>query len=354
MKETCEKLVGEDGYIIFNMGKEDGVSCIDGIIYENIENWKKLQEVCKDIIQNKEIDYPDLKIIVIDTIDQMFELAETQVIAMYNAEKAGEKNFKKCTSINAAYGGYGSGLDKSCQIVLDMIWALKKAGLAVWMCGHTKNKDIVDPLTDQTYTTISANLSQKYFNAIKTKMDVVGMAVIDRDIVTESTGRKDINNKDITKNKIVSEARKIIFRDDNYGVDSKSRFRHIVEEIPLDTDSFIKAIKDAIEKAKNTPDEKEIPVKEIIVKEEVVEETSVEESVEETSVEESTDLFNEVSNEPEEIPIETLRKGVASAVRKIKDEDKKNQIREFVANNGGKVPNLSREALEELLELCNS
>lgn len=354
MKETCEKLVGEDGYIIFNMGKEDGVSCIDGIIYENIENWKKLQEVCKDIIQNKETDYPDLKIIVIDTIDQMFELAETQVIAMYNAEKAGEKNFKKCTSINAAYGGYGSGLDKSCQIVLDMIWALKKAGLAVWMCGHTKNKDIVDPLTDQTYTTISANLSQKYFNAIKTKMDVVGMAVIDRDIVTESTGRKDINNKEITKNKIVSEARKIIFRDDNYGVDSKSRFRHIVEEIPLDTDSFIKAIKDAIEKAKNTPDEKESPVKEIIVEEEVVEETPVKEPVKETPVEESADLFNEVSDEPEEIPIETLRKGVASAVRKIKDEDKKNQIREFVANNGGKVPNLSREALEELLELCNS
>ena len=54
MVETCEKLVGEDGYIIFNMGKEDGISCIDGAIYENIETWKKFDEVTKDIIKNKE------------------------------------------------------------------------------------------------------------------------------------------------------------------------------------------------------------------------------------------------------------------------------------------------------------
>ena len=249
MVNTCEKLVGDDGYIVFNMGKEDGISCIDGAIYENIESWKKFDEVTKDIVKNKSTDYPDLKIIVIDTIDQLFDIAEPEVIRRYNQEKMGEKGFKPATSINAAYGGFGAGLSACEKIVLDKIWDLKSVGIAVWMCGHTKTKDIIDPLTDQTYTTISANLSQRYFNAVKTKMHIVGMAVIDRDIVTESTGRKDIKNNEITKNKIMSEARKIIFRDDNYGVDSKSRFADIVEEIPLDSDAFIKAIQDAIYKA---------------------------------------------------------------------------------------------------------
>lgn len=260
MVNVCHKLVGDDGYIIFNMGKEDGISCIDGAIYENIETWKKLDEVVKDIVRNKESDYPDLKIVVIDTIDQMFELGEQEVIRLHNIEKRNEKNFTPITSINAAFNGYGAGLEKNCQLVLDKIWELKKAGIAVWMCGHTKTKDIVDPLTDQTYTTISANLSQKYFNAVKTKMHIVGMAVIDRDIKTEAVGRKDINNKEVTRNKITSEARKIIFRDDNYGVDSKSRFADIVDEIPLDADAFIKAVQDAIYKAENKTQDEDAPL----------------------------------------------------------------------------------------------
>lgn len=276
MVNVCHKLVGDDGYIIFNMGKEDGISCIDGAIYENIETWKKLEEVSKDIIRNKDTDYPDLKIVVFDTIDQMFDLAEQETIRLHNIEKRNEKNFTPITTINAAFGGYGAGLDYCCKLVLDKIWEFKKAGITVWMCGHTKTKDIVDPLTDQTYTTISANLSQKYFNAIKTKMHIVGMAVIDRSIETEAVGRKDIHNKEVTRNKIKSEARKIIFRDDNYGVDSKSRFADIVDEIPLDADEFIKAVQDAIYKAeKHKQDEstplyksEPKPVKEPVIEEE--------------------------------------------------------------------------------------
>ena len=38
----------------------------------------------------------------------------------------------------------------------------------------------------------------------------------------------------------------ICFRDDNFSVDSKSRFADIVDRIPLDADEFIKALTDAI------------------------------------------------------------------------------------------------------------
>lgn len=353
MYETCEKLVGEDGYLLLNMGKEDGVSCIDGVVYENVESWKKFDEVTKDIIKNKKTDYPDLKIIVIDTIDQLFDMAEPEIVRRYNQEKMGEKGFKPVKTINAAYGGFGAGLTECERLVLNKIWELKSVGVTVWMCGHVKAKEIIDPVTDQTYNTLSALLSQRYFNAIKTKMHIVGMAVIDRNVVTESTGRKNIVTKEeITKNKVVSEARKIIFRDDNYGVDSKSRFKYIADEIPLDSDAFIKAIQDAIDKAAKSDGE----TRQIIKKPEPVQEP-------EPNVEEPPFPMNDPEEESEEIDIEEdldsdedtrtddeLREEIKEKNREA-DAEKKKEIKAAIIERGGKLINLDREKLLEVLEL---
>lgn len=61
------------------------------------------------------------------------------------------------------------------------------------------------------------------------------------------TGRKNVvNGKEEIVGKVKSERRVICFRDDNFSVDSKSRFADIVDRIPLDADEFIKALTDAI------------------------------------------------------------------------------------------------------------
>ena len=41
MKDICEKLAGEDGYLALDVGKEDGHDAIAGIVSERIENWAK-------------------------------------------------------------------------------------------------------------------------------------------------------------------------------------------------------------------------------------------------------------------------------------------------------------------------
>ena len=64
--------------------------------------------------------------------------------------------------------------------------------------------------------------------------------------MTEKLGRKDIKGKEITRNIVSKEARKIAFRSDNYNLDSKCRFPEIVSEIDLDPHQFIQAITDAI------------------------------------------------------------------------------------------------------------
>ena len=41
-KQMCEKLVGDDGYIHLDIGREEGAAAIEGIVSEHIEDWAKL------------------------------------------------------------------------------------------------------------------------------------------------------------------------------------------------------------------------------------------------------------------------------------------------------------------------
>ena len=140
-----------------------------------------------------------------------------------------------------------AGEDKAIQIVLDKLWELKSVGVSFIAIGHTKKKDVDDPITGESYSILTTNMSQRYFNALKTKLHFLGVAYIDREIVKQKTGKKNVVTKqEEVKGKVLSESRRISFRDDNYSVDSKSRFADIVDEIPLDSDAFIKALTDAI------------------------------------------------------------------------------------------------------------
>lgn len=244
IKEVCEKLAGDEGYIALDIGKEDGHDAINGIVSAKIPDWATFKEFCDDVIDNKLTDYKDLRVIVLDTFDQLLDIAEPEVIRMHNRANPDKP---KITSIKAAFGGFMAGEDKAIQIVLDKLWELKGVGVSFIAIGHTKKKDVDDPITGESYSILTTNMSQRYFNALKTKLHFLGVAYIDREIVKQKTGKKNVVTKqEEVKGKVMSESRRISFRDDNYSVDSKSRFADIVDEIPLDSDAFIKAITDAI------------------------------------------------------------------------------------------------------------
>lgn len=243
IKQYCEKLAGEDGYLFLEIGKEDGANAIEGIVYETCEDWDKFEEVIDDIVENKTSDYPDLKVVAIDTYDELFRIAEPEVIRMHNNENPD----KPAKTIKSAFGGFQAGEDKTIEIILDKLWSLKTVGVSFIPIGHTKSKNVDDPVTGESYVQLTTNLSQKYFNALKTKVHFLGVAAIDREIVKEKTGKKDIvTKKEILRSVVKDESRKITFRDDNFVIDSKSRFADIVDEIPMNVDELIKAVKDAI------------------------------------------------------------------------------------------------------------
>lgn len=253
IKEYCEKLAGPDGYMFLETGREDGQDAINGINYVTCDEWDGdydetlntmgFATFIDDVVENKASDWPDLKVVVIDTLDELFSIAEPEVIRMHNKENPN----KRVKSIKAAFGGFMAGEDKAIEIIEDKLWSLKKVGVSFVIIGHTKNRNNTDPITGEDYMQLTTNMSQRYFNALKTKVHFLGVASIDREIVKEKTGKKNVVTGQIeTKGVVKGETRRITFRDDNYVVDSKSRFADIVPEIPFDSDALIQALTDAI------------------------------------------------------------------------------------------------------------
>ena len=123
--KACETEFGPDGYMILDMGKEQGMEALEGYTYETCEDWKKFDDVTKDIIRNKKTDYPDLKILVIDTLDQFVEIMCPYVIKLWNTENMGKKGFEPAKTMNAAWSGFGKADDKLVELALDRVWELK-------------------------------------------------------------------------------------------------------------------------------------------------------------------------------------------------------------------------------------
>lgn len=357
ISEVCEKEFGEDGYLLLNTGDEEGVSAIDDVTYEDVPNFKKFVEICNDIIKNKKTEYPNLKVMIIDTLDQLIDLTQKKAIENWNRENMKNKNFKKAKTLNSVEGGFGAGYDVVFNMIYDQVRALRKVGVRVWYTCHSKTKDIVDPVTSASYTTLTSNLAQRYFNDFKTKVHIVGVACLDRSIEAEGTGRKDIiTKKEITVNKIKDEKRKIVFRDDSYSVDSKSRFSGIVDEIPLDSDELIKALKDAIQNSKK----KKKAVKNAVVKatpqpesEEEIEE-DVDDVIEDDIAEADEDLIEDVVDDIDEdvsadYP-EDLREHVKELYKTCNDADLKTKVKGIIKQYG-KLSEVDEDGLKEMYDL---
>lgn len=347
MSRLCEMEFGEDGYLLMNTGDEEGVSAIDDVTYEDVPSYKKYVEICNDIIKNKTTDYPNLKILIIDTLDQLIKATEAYAIDDWNRSNMGNKNFKPAKSLNSVEGGFGAGYDVVFNLIYDKVRALDKVGVKVWFVCHSKTKDIVDPLTSSAYTTLTSNMAQRYFNDFKTKVHVVGVACIDRTIDVVGTGRENImNHKEITVNKVSNETRQIVFRDDSYSVDSKSRFAGIVDRIPLDAEELQKALKDAIKNSKTSTSKKPTPKKETKKPEPTpVVEEELDDDLGEDIV---TDTVEEATSEYPDNLVEVIR----TMFKECKDADTKATVKGIIAEYG-KLNDVDEDGLKKIYDILN-
>lgn len=356
MYKTCEKLFGPDGYIIADMGDEDGTAAINDVAAEQIPTWKRFKEMVDDIVKNKDTDYMDLKIVILDTLDATFEKAEEYTVKSWNQENMGQQGFKPASSINSVEGGFGKGLDRTIETVKKEINRLAKAGVKVWWTAHVKEKDQTDLFTGANYTTLTANMPMKYFNSIKNISHIIGFGYFDRTVEKQEVGEANIvTKKKKTRNAVLDETRKIKFRDDSMIADAKSRFANIIDEIVLDTDEFIKAITDAInlasgENVSSTPKKSTKPTPAPAP----ISEPEPEENPEVSD--EDFDIFGDDETPQEEEAVAPVDKETLTEIRsnfKSADADTKSQVKSVLSNYNGKLSSEMRpsdvEKIKEIL-----
>ena len=379
--KMAEKEFGEDGYILLDIGSEWGSEYINGVVAEQTETFKKFLDVTNDIIKNKDTEYPNLKVVIGDTIDALFEIGEPYLVKLYNQEHLGEKNFKPATTINAAEGGFMHGQDRLIEIVINQIVKLRKAGVGFWYTGHVKRRSNDDAFSGETYDMITTNMSQRYFAAIRNKSHAIGIAYIDRTLTQQEVGKENpITKEKKTITRVVSESRKVKFRDDSYTADSKSRLENIVEEVTLDADEILQALKDAINAAnggaapaaKKTTAKKDTKKTKPAVEEEddditaalksVLGKTEVEEeSVDEApfDIESEADVFSEdEAEEVDEDAVITLDDDRLNAIRDAfrgSDAATKAKVKKHLVEYGNKLSNTMKtsdvNAIEDILGL---
>lgn len=239
--EVAEKLVGEDGYIFAELFREHGADAIEGIVAENIPTWDNWVEFVDDIVENKTEDYPNLRVVFIDTYDQYISLAISRAIELWNRKNPN----KRAETLNQAWG-FDSG-KKVTDLMFEQVDRLESVGVKVWWIGHVKTKEVNDIYNDEIYQVLTSDQQQNYFNALKKNIHFLCLAYFDREMQKKKTGKKNIVTKEEKiKTTIKDETRKIKFRDDSFVVDSGSRFSNIKETINLDVDEFIEAITNAI------------------------------------------------------------------------------------------------------------
>ena len=100
--EIGQKLFGQNGYLHITVGKEPKPDHIGGLWNEVVDTWGDLDEVIDEIVKYKN-DYPELRMVGIDSTDELYRLAEQEVVRLYNISVKPEKRTK---SISGAFGGH--------------------------------------------------------------------------------------------------------------------------------------------------------------------------------------------------------------------------------------------------------
>lgn len=385
MAEVMKKFCNDDEYLVLQIGKEEGCKAINGLMWEQIDTWKQFTSFVDEVVKNRE-DWGSLKCVTLDTIDQLIELATPHTIRLWNTSQMSKKDFVQADTLNQSWGGFGKGDEKMMSLILDQIWKLKSVGVSVFLVGHTRRRESVDPVSGLTYSTMSASISLSNFEKIKTKMDVVAIAYIDREMVSRDFGKENIVTKKQQKiNEVTNEARKVAFRSSAYVLDSKSRFPDIISEVPLDASAFVEAIQDAINKAAEkgidvVPTESKKTTKKSTKKPQVVETYPDEEEDELTAklkatlaqaeekneveddtvpfdvAEEINDIFEEDETaEDEMITLDDARSNMIRNAYKAADAATKSEVKVYLANyNGRLVSQMMKshvDAIEKILDI---
>lgn len=197
---------------------EQGYKAIPGIHAIDVLDWDDFEETVDDLVDNKN-DYT-YKIVGFDTVDIMYEMAQTKVINEWNM-----KNPNKRTNDIGGVGakgnsdsGYGVGYQKIKEKIRPVISKLKNAGFGIIALTHSKDKT-VEQHDGQKFDQLMMSLPSTAREIFVNDADFMLFITVE---------------KSKTKNGVET-VRKVYFRNDGY-VEAGGRFTNVPEYIEYNGD----------------------------------------------------------------------------------------------------------------------
>ena len=241
------------------IGMEHGDELLDNLNTVHLDTYQDLIAFQKWLIENKGTEH-HIQIVGFDVADELVPIFDKETIRQHNIENPQ----KMVRSVKAAMGGYTAGEQYSATLMKNYFDKIRKAGIQVWVLGHSKYKNIRDKanVDNEGYMQLTSNLSAAYEAALGDIFDVVVTGMIDRNIETVGEG-------DTARRYATDSIRKLYFRG-TPEIDAGGRFafgavpEYLVFDKPNMAKDFIKIIEDGMEKSKTcnaSTSDSSIPVK---------------------------------------------------------------------------------------------
>lgn len=363
----------DEGTFIITCGGENKPKHIPGAFGDVAPDFKTFCAIVKELCDNK-AEYPATKFVAIDSLDEYARICENFVVAEWNATCDINERAK---SIAQAYKGYQKGENRACDLMIQQIIKLQNAGYSILEIGHTKTKLKEDILTKVQFEQLTCNLDNKYYNALKDKVNLVAMCYWEN-IVENIEEKKNAFTKKMDKvGELTDRKRVMVFADDDNAIDTKTHFEYITHKIDLSAQGFIDAVEEAIamkvgksaektetkkttKKSTKKPDPAPIVEDEDEVVKMAKAALGMNETVEDDSVpfdieEEIDDIFEDDAAEDEMITLDADRLTAIRAAFKSADASAKAKVKTHLVAYGSKLcDTMSKhdvDAIESILSL---
>ena len=337
-----------EGTFIITCGGENKPKHIPDAFGDVAPDFKTFVAIVKELCTNKEA-YPDTKFVAIDSLDEFARITEAYVIAEWNASC--EIN-ERAKSISQAYKGFQKGESRACDLMIQQVMKLQEAGYSLLEIGHTKTKSKTDVISQVQFEQLTCNLDNKYYNALKDKVNLVAMCYFQH-IIENVEEKKNAFTKKMDKvGDLVDRKRIMVFADDDNAIDCKSHFEYITHQIDFSAEGFVKAVEEAIAlklEAFNGNAPKKTVVATKPAPAPIVEEDEFEEEDDETTPFDVDEDLDDVIEE--EVDFATLRTEIRNKNKAGTTEQKK-AVKAILNATGKKLDELEDiEAFTKMLEV---
>lgn len=348
----------DEGTFIITCGGENKPKHIPGAFGDVAPDFKTFKEIVKELCDNKK-EYPNTRFIAIDSLDEYARIVENAVVAEWNSQCDISERAK---SIAQAYKGYQKGENRACDLMIQQVVKLQDAGYSIIEIGHTKTKMKEDVITKVQFEQLTCNLDNKYYNALKDKVNLVAMCYWEN-VVENIEEKKNAFTKKMDKvGELTDRKRVMVFADDDNAIDTKTHFEYITHKIDLSAEGFIKAVEEAIAIKLNGGEN--------IEKKKTPTTKKEEKKPAPASIEEDDDLSS-IAPDEEDIPFDIdepeaneepklikLSKERLATIRKTfqtADDSVRKEVRKFLANYNNKLADEMLEtdviSIETLLQI---